>query len=140
MNTRWLNPSTNPALYSALIGIAYSIWQAIQVQAANGPLTWPQVGRIAAGVVFAAAVAWQRGKTTPVADPKDGNGQPLIVKPSSVINVAGDPSKQPAVIKFEGVQLTQGDIDRLSSVLKGPVMRVQPSATGNGPQKGTTTP
>jgi hypothetical protein len=37
-----------------------------------------------------------------------------------VINVTGDPSKQPAVIKFEGVELTKEDIERINAMLKGP--------------------
>jgi hypothetical protein len=76
---RWLNPNTNPGLYSALLGIAFAIWQGIQVEAAAGPLTWSKVGRVAAGVVFAyLSYGWQRSKSTPVTDPRDGNGDPLV--------------------------------------------------------------
>ena len=75
---RWLDPKTNPALYTAAASLALALWQAIQVQAATGPLTWGQVGRVAAPIVVAALVTWQRGKTTPLADPKDGNGKPLV--------------------------------------------------------------
>lgn len=107
---RWLNPRTNPALYTAAIGLAYSIWQAIQVEAAKGPLTWQQVTRIAAGVLFAAAVAWQRGRTTPVADPRDGNGDPLVKsRPAPVVEAMQSlMARQPVEPKPPAGGKTQG--------------------------------
>jgi hypothetical protein len=67
---RSLDPNTNPGLYTALASLGVALWQAFQVEAAKGPLTWPQVGRVAFPVVLAALVSWQRSKTTPVADPR----------------------------------------------------------------------
>jgi hypothetical protein len=74
---RWLNPRTNPAGWSAILGLAYATWQAITAAQAQGPLTWKQAGYIAAGVLWAAVSAYVRSHVTPVADPRDGNGQPL---------------------------------------------------------------
>lgn len=92
---RWLSPKTNPALYTAAIGIAFSIWQAIQVQAASGPLTWQQVGRIAGGVVLAAIVYGpQRRRQTPVADPRDANGNPLTQAASPIIKLTGSVNQE----------------------------------------------
>jgi hypothetical protein len=81
---RWLNPNTNPAGWSALLGLAYATWQAITAAQAQGPLTWKQAGYIAAGVLWAAVSAYVRSHVTPVADPRDGNGDPLV-KISSAI-------------------------------------------------------
>jgi hypothetical protein len=75
---RWLNPNTNPAGWSALLGLAYATWQAITAAQAQGPLTWKQAGYIAAGVLWAAVSAYVRSHVTPVADPRDGNGNPLL--------------------------------------------------------------
>jgi hypothetical protein len=74
---RWLNPNTNPAGWSAILGLAYATWQAITAAQATGPLTWKQAGYIAAGVLWAAVSAYVRSHVTPVADPRDGNGKPL---------------------------------------------------------------
>jgi hypothetical protein len=75
---RWLNPRTNPAGWSALLGLAYATWQAVTAAQAQGPLTWKQAGYIAAGVLWAAVSAYVRSHVTPVADPRDGNGKPLV--------------------------------------------------------------
>jgi hypothetical protein len=74
---RWLDPRTNPAGWSALLGVAYAIWQGITAAQAQGPLTWKLVGHVAAGVLWAAVSAYVRSHVTPVADPRDGNGKPL---------------------------------------------------------------
>jgi hypothetical protein len=74
---RWLNPNTNPAGWSAILGLAYATWQAVTAAQATGPLTWKQAGYIAAGVLWAAVSAYVRSHVTPVADPRDGNGVPL---------------------------------------------------------------
>ena len=117
---RVLSPNTNPALYTALASLALALWQAIQVEAAKGPLTWGQVGRVAAPVVVAALVAWQRGKTTPVADPRDANGNVLR------------PSGAPLTLTAEDFKLVKA----VASWLQGaPPPSVQPPATGTG---GTT--
>jgi hypothetical protein len=77
--TRNLSPRTNPVLVPALLSLAYSIWQAIQTAQANGPLTWQQCLNIASGVALAAALKYVvRAKVTPVANPRDGNGDPLL--------------------------------------------------------------
>jgi hypothetical protein len=83
---RWLNPNTNPAGWSAILGLAYATWQAITAAQATGPLTWKQAGYIAAGVLWAAVSAYVRSHVTPVADPRDGNGKPLM--PSTGLEVA----------------------------------------------------
>lgn len=75
---RTFSPQTNPALYSALLGLAYAVWQAELAATAHGPLTWTRASHIAAGAAWAFVSAWVRGKVTPVADPKDGNGKPLV--------------------------------------------------------------
>jgi hypothetical protein len=77
--TRNLSPRTNPVLVPALLSLAYSIWQAIQTAQANGPLTWQQCLNIASGVALAAALKYVvRAKVTPLANPRDGNGDPLL--------------------------------------------------------------
>jgi hypothetical protein len=81
---RWLDPRTNPAGWSAVLGLAYATWQAITAAQAHGPLTWKQAGYIAAGVLWAAVSAYVRSHVTPVADPRDGNGDSLV-KISSAI-------------------------------------------------------
>ena len=79
--SRFLSPQTNPGLYTALASLGISLWQAFQVQSAAGPLTWNQVGRVAFPIVVAALAGyWQRSKTSPVKDPKDANGNPLITE------------------------------------------------------------
>lgn len=87
---RWLSPKTNPALYTALASIALSVWQAIQVDLWRGSLTLPEVGRVAAPIVVAALVAWQRGKTTPLADPKDAAGRSLVPSSPPIIKFGGE--------------------------------------------------
>jgi len=114
---RWLDPNTNPGLYTALASLGVALWQAFQVEAAKGPLTWPQVGRVAFPLVVAALVSWQRAKTTPVADPRDGNGNPLkpqgalpVIPPTkidfpqqvakAVVAALGDAPQSAAYLKF----------------------------------------
>jgi hypothetical protein len=67
---RWLDPRTNPAGWSAALGVAYAIWQGITAAQATGPLTWKLVGHVAAGVLWAAVSAYVRSHVTPVADPR----------------------------------------------------------------------
>jgi hypothetical protein len=67
---RWLDPRTNPAGWSALLGVAYAIWQGITAAQAQGPLTWKLVGHVAAGVLWAAVSAYVRSHVTPVLDPR----------------------------------------------------------------------
>lgn len=117
---RALSPNTNPALYTAAASLAFTVWQAIQVQAAHGPLTWAQVGRVAVPIVVAALAGyWQRAKTTPIADPKDGNGTPLVT------------GKTPLVMPRDEIEAV---VKALQGVHVAPLTPVvQPPATGTGP-------
>ena len=128
---RALSPNTNPALYTAAASLAFTVWQAVQVQAAHGPLTWAQVGRVAVPIVVAALAGyWQRAKTTPVADPKDGNGAPLVsgnVKTPLVLT-----ADEAASIKKMLASVKVMPYGASGAVLQ-PEPVVQPPATGTGP-------
>ena len=79
---RAISPNTNPGLYVALFQLGIACWQAVQVEAAKGPLTWSQVGRVCLPLVGAALSAvWSRSKTTSLKSPRDGNGNPMVSIP-----------------------------------------------------------
>jgi hypothetical protein len=106
---RWLDPRTNPAGWSAALGLAYATWQGITAAQAQGPLTWRLVGHVAAGVLWAAVSAYVRSHVTPVLDPRDGNGDSLI-KISSAI--AGS-----RAWKMPG-EITPADVDKLKAAIQ----------------------
>lgn len=133
---RWLSPKTNPAFYTALASIAVSVWQAIQVDLWRGSLTLSEVGRVAAPIVVAALVAWQRGKTTPLADPRDGNGNSLLPSPPVTVAVSS-PGTTPAQViaairsavhAVPGVQPHTSQDDVTRAFVKAQLPAVQPPA------------
>ena len=71
---RALNPQTNApgwiAAASALYAAGLTLWH---WHNHTGPVDW----NVVYAAVAAVAAMWARGKVTPVADPRDGNGQPL---------------------------------------------------------------
>jgi hypothetical protein len=75
---RALTPSTNaPGLGSAAAAIyaaVVMIWNATHHHAVIDP-------QVIVAALGAAAFLYARFKVTPVADPKDGNGQPLVAAP-----------------------------------------------------------
>lgn len=73
---RVLHPSLNPTGISSAIAAIYAC--AVMIANAvnhHGVISPPVIVAAAA----AAAFLFARGKVTPVADPRDGNGQPLTV-------------------------------------------------------------
>jgi hypothetical protein len=72
---RLLAPSLNPAGLGAAIAAIYAAVVMIVHAAHHQGVIDPQVLVAALG---AAAFLWTRMQVTPVKDPKDGNGQPLI--------------------------------------------------------------
>jgi hypothetical protein len=101
---RNLSPSTNPAGITAAIAALYAagaaIWHAVAGHAAIDPSVI-----IAALTAFAAALT--RQVVTPVSDPKDGNGQPLVTPAAAGVfsepeiqaryGLTGGPYRRPAV-------------------------------------------
>ena len=72
---RALSPLTNGVGYTALAGLLLAVAQAAYNAHNSGqPVTWQVIATAAVGVL----AGWARGKVTPVKDPRDGNGQPLI--------------------------------------------------------------
>lgn len=109
---RILNPATNPAGWSAALALAYALAQAaVNVHAQHKALTAPVVVAIAGSVL----AGWIRGRVTPVADPKDGSGNPLA--PSG-----GKP----------GLVLTQEEMDAIRQMLAA-VTVLPVSASGTLP-------
>lgn len=90
---RLINPNTNPALIPWLISAALAVWQGFET--APGPLSWAKVGRVLGPVLIGLAVGYQRSKTTPVKDPRDGNGEPLL-RPGAIDIAALNAPAQPA--------------------------------------------
>ena len=128
---RLINPNTNPALIPWLFSAALAAWQGFET--APGPLSWAKVGRVLGPVLIGLAVGYQRSKTTPVADPRDGNGQPLNTH--AVIHVTGDPTKQPAIITPSG-PIAEGDIEKLKADWQRVFgVQVPPSTTTTGAAK-----
>ena len=72
---RALAPATNPTGIGSALAAVYAgavmIWNASHHHAVIDP-------QVIIAAVGAAAFLYSRMKVTPVADPKDGNGQPLI--------------------------------------------------------------
>jgi hypothetical protein len=72
---RLVSPVTNPAGLGAAIAAIYAavimIWHAAHHQGVIDP-------QVLVAALGAAAFLYARFKVTPVADPRDGNGQPLI--------------------------------------------------------------
>ena len=77
---RALSPSTNPAGLLSAAGALYAavvmILHAVHGQGVIDP-------QVIVAAVGAAAALYARLKVTPVADPRDGNGQPLTPKDGS---------------------------------------------------------
>ena len=72
---RALTPATNPAgLGSAAAAIYAAVVMILNATSHRGVID-PQV---IVAAIAAAAFLYSRMKVTPVADPKDGNGQPLV--------------------------------------------------------------
>jgi len=78
---RALTPATNPtglasaaaAIYAAVV----MIWNAVSHHGVIDP-------QVIVAALAAAAFLYSRMKVTPTADPKDGNGQPLVAAPAAV--------------------------------------------------------
>jgi hypothetical protein len=75
---RALTPSLNPTGLGSAAAAVYAavvmIWNATHHQGVIDP-------QVVIAAVAAAAFLYSRFKVTPVADPKDGNGQPLAAVP-----------------------------------------------------------
>jgi len=72
---RALSPLTNGVGYTALASLLLAIAQAAYNAVNSGqPVTWQVIATAGVGVL----AGWARGKVTPVTDPRDGNGQPLL--------------------------------------------------------------
>jgi len=75
---RSLTPATNPtgigSSLAALYGLAVGIWNATHHHAVIDP-------QVIVAALTAAAFLYARFKVTPVADPKDANGVPLVTVP-----------------------------------------------------------
>ena len=87
---RVLSPATNAtglgsaaaAIYAAVV----MIWNVSHHQAAIDP-------QVIIAAIGAAAFLYTRFKVTPVADPRDGNGQPLVaVSPPSPVSPPAGPA------------------------------------------------
>jgi hypothetical protein len=86
---RALSPATNAtglgsaaaAIYAAVV----MIWNVSHHQAAIDP-------QVVIAAIGAAAFLYTRFKVTPVADPRDGNGQPLVPAPVAAPPPAGPPA------------------------------------------------
>lgn len=72
---RALTPATNPAGLGSAAAAIYAavvmVWNATHHQGVIDP-------QVIVAAIGAAAFLYARFKVTPVADPKDGNGQPLV--------------------------------------------------------------
>jgi hypothetical protein len=95
MLKRALSPATNPTgLGSAAAAIYAAAVMILNATHHHGVID-PQVVIAALG---AAAFLYARFKVTPVADPKDGNGQPLVaaapVQPVTFSGPAGTPPEK----------------------------------------------
>ena len=77
---RALTPATNPAGIGSSIAAIYAaavmIWNATHHHGVIDP-------QVIVAALTAAAFLYARFKVTPVADPKDGNGQPLTAVPAA---------------------------------------------------------
>jgi hypothetical protein len=90
---RALTPATNPTGLGSAVAAIYAAIVMIVNAAHHHAVIDPQVIVAAAG---AAAFLYARFKVTPVADPKDGNGQPLAALPLLPgIPALGIPSTMP---------------------------------------------
>ena len=111
---RALAPATNPAGIGSSAAAIYAAVVMIVNAAHHHAVIDPQV---VIAAIAAAAFLYARFKVTPVADPKDGNGQPLVAAvppappaPPAVITVnttasAADIGKQvAAAIRASGMQ------------------------------------
>ena len=79
---RALSPHLNPAGYMAAIGAVYAvaimIWNAYRHHGIIDP-------QVVVAALAAVAALLTRQVVTPVGDPKDGNGKPLVSPPGPVI-------------------------------------------------------
>jgi hypothetical protein len=89
---RALTPATNPTGLGSSIAAVYAavvmIWNASHHHAVIDP-------QVIVAALGAAAFLYARFKVTPVADPKDGNGQPLVAA------VPPAPPAPPAIVPPE---------------------------------------
>lgn len=78
---RALHPSLNPTGIGSAIAAIYAavvmVWNASNH---HGVISPPVI----VAALSAAAFLFARGKVTPVADPRDGNGQPLTAAPAAL--------------------------------------------------------
>lgn len=83
---RALSPSLNPTGIGSAVAAVYAaavmIWNATHHHAVIDP-------QVIIGAVGAAAFLYTRLKVTPVADPRDGNGKPLVSSPSGTVTAGG---------------------------------------------------
>lgn len=76
---RWLNPSLEPAFIGAVFAALYAAGAMLyRAYKGDGVLDWDILA--AAGALL--WQLWIRLKATPVADPKDAAGVPLVPKPT----------------------------------------------------------
>jgi len=116
---RLLNPATNSAGLTLIAAVAYLV---TQLAGGHADLTQPRLYL----PVLVAAIAWYtRSKVTPLADPRDGNGEPLLT--------AGQH------LRAQRAQALAGERGRVGPRVPaepGNVSVVTPSATGTGPAAG----
>jgi hypothetical protein len=83
---RALTPTLNPTGIGSAIAAVYAgvvlIWNVTHHHAAIDP-------QVIIAAIGAAAFLYTRMKVTPVADPKDGNGQPLVAAARAITYVGG---------------------------------------------------
>jgi hypothetical protein len=89
---RALSPTLNPTGIGASVAAIYAavvmIVNVTHHQAAIDP-------QVILSAVFAAAFLYSRFKVTPVADPRDGNGQPLAAAPTVDVAALNKPPVPP---------------------------------------------
>jgi hypothetical protein len=90
---RVVNPSTNPAGLGAAAAAIYAAVVMIYHAVHHVGVIDPQVLVAALG---AAVFVYTRFKVTPVKDPKDGNGTPLLTVPQATLYVTPPPGVAPA--------------------------------------------
>jgi hypothetical protein len=95
---RALVPATNPTGIGSSIAAVYAAVVMIVNASHHHAVIDPQVIVAALG---AAAFLYARFKVTPVADPKDGNGQPLVALPpgASIISIPAASAPQKTLIQ-----------------------------------------
>ena len=76
---RALAPATNPTGIGSAAAVIYAATVMIWNAAHHHGVIDPQV---VIAALAAAAFLYSRMKVTPVADPRDGNGQPLVAAPA----------------------------------------------------------